>query len=436
MKFEQESDAACSENVNKHMTNTTFTVAALLDPVLHDEMAEPQWLFRALFEQAAVAIAYIGLDGKLLRVNQCYCDIVGYTREELLDRTFFWITHPDDREASRSALQRMLNGEMQNYRAEKRYLHKDGSCIWTQLTSSLIRDPAGTPKYFISIFQDITARKLAEAERAQVLAREQVALTEVHSSEKALREAKQRMNEFISITSHELKSPLTVVSGNIQLAIRYLQLAQDSVLPMQKNTLDTVTRLLHLADLQASRINRLASDLLDFSRIHAGKMKICLKTWNLVSIVCAVVEEQRVAHPKRIFHVELPTQEIVPIIVDADRIGQVMTNYLANAVKYSPVDKPIEVKLSLSSTTAHIAVHDEGPGLPKDQHERVWERFYQVQGIKECGGAVTGLGLGLYISKMIIEEHQGQVGVESVPGKGTTFWFTLPLPGAAKAQER
>src|SRR5439155_27253155 len=126
-------------------------------------------------------------------VNQYYCDIVGYTREELLARTFFAITHPDDRETSRSALQGMLNGEMQNYMAEKRHIHKDSSCVWVQLTSSLICDPAGTPKYFISIFQDITARKLAEVERTQLLAREQAARAEAHTNEIALREANQRM---------------------------------------------------------------------------------------------------------------------------------------------------------------------------------------------------------------------------------------------------
>lgn len=433
MEFEQEPDALCSEHANKWMS-TASTAAVLLDSVLYEEMEEPHWLFHALFEQAAVAIAYIGLDGKLLRVSQYYCDIVGYTREELLNRTFFWITHPDDREASRLALQRILNGEMRNYMAEKRYLRKDGSCVWVQLTSSLIHDPAGMPKYFISIFQDITTRKLAETEHAQLLVREQAARAESHTNEVALQEANQRMDAFISIASHELKSPLTVVRGNIQLAERHLQLAYDPVLSAQKNTFDTVSKLLHLADLQVSRINRLVSDLLDLSRIHAGKMKVSLKTWNLVSIVRAMVEEQWVAYPERIFHMELPTQETVSILADADRIGQVMTNYLANAIKYSPTDKPIEVKLSVSGSTARVSVRDEGPGLPDDQHERIWERFHQVQGIKERGGAVTGLGLGLHISKMIIEQHQGQVGVESTPGQGATFWFTLPC--ITKAQER
>lgn len=433
MRLKKKSVLLSSEIDNKHMTTATPTLAVHLDPVLDDEMEEPPWLFHALFEQAAVAMAYLGLDGKLLRVNQCYCDILGYTREELLTRTFFSITHPDDLEACLSAFQRMLNGDVQNYTIEKRHIHKNGSYTWVQLTSSLIRDPAGVPKYFISIFQDITARKLAEVERAQLLVREQAARAEAHGNEIALREVNQRMDEFLSIASHELKSPLTVVRGNIQLAERHLQLVHDSATPEQQKTFDTVTNLLHLADQQVSRINRLVSDLLDLSRVQTGKMKMYLKPWKLASIVHAVIEEQRVAHPKRVFHVEIPTQETITLVVDADRIGQVITNYLSNAVKYSAAEKPIEVRLSTDGTTARVAVRDEGPGLPEDQQERIWERFHQVQDIKEPGGAVTGLGLGLHISKMIIEQHGGQVGVESVPGKGATFWFTLPLPRATDA---
>jgi signal transduction histidine kinase len=238
------------------------------------------------------------------------------------------------------------------------------------------------------------------------------------------------MDEFLSIASHELKSPLTVVRGNIQLAERYLQLAQQAAALEEKKTLDTVTNLLRLADQQVSRINRLVADLLDLSRIQAGKMNMRLSTWNLVSIVHAVVEEQRIVHPQRVFHVEMPA-EAITVTVDADRIGQVLTNYLSNAVKYSPAEKPIEIGLHVQETTLRVSVRDQGPGLPPDQHEHIWERFHQVQGIQERGGVVSGLGLGLHISKMIIEQHHGRVGIDSVPGKGATFWFDLPFSRAA-----
>jgi signal transduction histidine kinase len=159
-------------------------------------------------------------------------------------------------------------------------------------------------------------------------------------------------------------------------------------------------------------------------------MNMRLSTWNLVSIVHAVVEEQRIVHPQRVFHVEMPA-EAITVTVDADRIGQVLTNYLSNAVKYSPAEKPIEIGLHVQETTLRVSVRDQGPGLPPDQHEHIWERFHQVHGIQERGGVVSGLGLGLHISKMIIEQHHGRVGIDSVPGKGATFWFDLPFSRAA-----
>jgi PAS domain S-box-containing protein len=427
MQFEQEPDMLRPEVDSKHTTNITSTQAVPFDPILYDEMEDPQWLFRALFEQVAVPIAFVGLDGRLLRVNQRYCDLVGYTPEELLGRTLFSITHPDDIDASLSALEHILDGDSQSLSLEKRYIRKDGSCVWVQLTSSPLRDSLGIPKYCLSICQDITERRQGEEEAAQLLTSEHPAREEARANESALREATSRMDEFLSIASHELKSPLTVVRGNLQLAQRYLRLAQESAAQEQQKTVDTVTHLLRLADQQVSRINRLVSDLLDLSRIQAGKMNMRLSPWNLVSIVHAVVEEQRIIHPQRVFQVEMPQREAITVTVDADRIGQVISNYLSNALKYSPADKPIEIRLHVRETTLRVSIRDQGPGLPPDQHERIWERFHQVQGIQERGGAVTGLGLGLHISKMIIEQHHGWVGIDSVPGEGATFWFDLPF---------
>jgi PAS domain S-box-containing protein len=430
MKSEQEPNMLHPEVDSKPMTNISSTQALPFDPILYDEMEDPQRLFRTLFEQVAVAIACVGLDGRFLCVNQRYCDLVGYTAEELLSRTVFSITHPDDIDAALSALEGIVDGNIQSYTTEKRYIRKDGSYVWVQLTSSPIRDSRGIPKYCISICHDITERRWAEVESAQLLTSARPPREERRAAESALREANSRMDEFLSIASHELKSPLTVVRGNIQLAERYLRLAQQAAALEEKKTLDTVTNLLRLADQQVSRINRLVADLLDLSRIQAGKMNMRLSTWNLVSIVHAVVEEQRIVHPQRVFHVEMPA-EAITVTVDADRIGQVLTNYLSNAVKYSPAEKPIEIGLHVQETTLRVSVRDQGPGLPPDQHEHIWERFHQVHGIQERGGVVSGLGLGLHISKMIIEQHHGRVGIESVPGKGATFWFDLPFSRAA-----
>ena len=122
----------------------------------------------------------------------------------------------------------------------------------------------------------------------------------------------------------------------------------------------------------------------------------------------------------------LPSVEVVPVIVDADRIGQVLTNYLANAFKFAPTDQVIAVRLEMEVGSVRVVVRDQGPGLTLEQQQLVWEKFYQVAAPGHRRPD-RGLGLGLAIAKAIIEEHHGQVGVESAPGQGATFWFTLPL---------
>ena len=125
----------------------------------------------------------------------------------------------------------------------------------------------------------------------------------------------------------------------------------------------------------------------------------------------------------------------MPVLADAQRIGQVVTNYLTNALKYSAVDRPVAVGLQVEDQQACVWVRDEGPGLSPGEQERIWGRFHQAQGIVVQSGSGVGLGLGLHISQTIIEQHQGQVGVQSTPGQGSTFWFTLPLATPEPAQE-
>src|SRR5262249_36488938 len=140
----------------------------------------------------------------------------------------------------------------------------------------------------------------------------------------------------------------------------------------------------------------------------------------------SVVEEQRQAAPERQILLHLPGRS-VPVQADAERIGQVVTNYLTNALKYSPEDRPVTVGLDVQDQHAHLWVRDQGPGIPPGEQERIWERFHRVPGIEVQSGSGIGLGIGLHISKTIIEQLGGQVRVQSTRGAGTTFWFTLSL---------
>jgi signal transduction histidine kinase len=247
-----------------------------------------------------------------------------------------------------------------------------------------------------------------------------------HANELALREINQCMKELLSITSHELRTPLAVIQGNVQLAIRQLQRltyqgeTQSEFLAKQ---LELFRTLLERASGQTNRLNRLVSDLLDVSHIHNGKLEMHVFPCDLAVIVNETVQEQRLIAPTRQIHLKITHEGTVPIIANANRIKQVVMNYITNALKYMLQDLPVEVLLEVEGDWARVAVRDEGEGLSEEVRERVWECFYRA----DKSHVQSGLGLGLHICKMIIQRHQGQVGVQSTAGEGATFWFTLPL---------
>jgi signal transduction histidine kinase len=148
-----------------------------------------------------------------------------------------------------------------------------------------------------------------------------------------------------------------------------------------------------------------------------------------VGLVREQVTALRLASPNRTLRLDLPAEGPVRVVVDADRIGQVVANYLTNAMKYSPEDQPVAVRVALAGPWARVSVADHGPGLPASEQARIWQRFYRAEGIGVQSRSSTSLGLGLHICKSIIEGHGGKVGVESDVGKGSTFWCLLPLDG-------
>ncbi len=171
------------------------------------------------------------------------------------------------------------------------------------------------------------------------------------------------------------------------------------------------------------------NDLLDVSRIQAEKLALRLERADLLAMICEVVQEQQQANPQRTIQLCLPASQQVMVNADAGRIEQVVMNYLTNALKYSPEDAPVEVGAALEPGVVRVWVRDHGPGIPLAEQEHIWKRFHRVAGTEVRSGSGVGLGLGLYISRSIIERHQGQVGIESGPDhQGATFWFTLPLP--------
>ncbi|HEX6817456.1 MAG TPA: HAMP domain-containing sensor histidine kinase [Ktedonobacterales bacterium] len=270
------------------------------------------------------------------------------------------------------------------------------------------------------------ARREAEEQRAQA-----------HARELALRELNQRTDEFLSLASHELRSPLTSIKVTLQLTerrLRRLTAQGDIAEPQLAARITPLLDVVGQAQLQVDRQNRLIGDLLDVSRIRANKLEFRFAPVDLASLVRMIVDEQRLAWSGRAITLE-GADQAVPVHADADRIGQVLTNLVTNALKYSPPDSPVAVSLEHDEQSrsegqrcvARVRVRDQGPGLTPEQQRHIWERFHRVSGIRQQSGSGTGLGLGLYIVRSIVERHGGAVGIDSAPGRGSTFSFTLPL---------
>jgi signal transduction histidine kinase len=249
---------------------------------------------------------------------------------------------------------------------------------------------------------------------------------EAESREIASQEAQRRLDEFLSVVSHELRAPLTLIKGSVQLAERRLRRISVADLDQEdiRERVEGATDLLRRADRQIRIENRLVSDLLDASRIHADRLDLFMKPIDLATLAGETVEEMRQVHPGRTILFTAKCATPTTVSVDPDRISQVIVNYLTNALKYSPPNTPIECWLECGQGYARLSVRDQGMGIPLEEHERIWGRFQRA----EYNQRGLGLGLGLYICHNIIERHHGQVGLESTPGQGATFWFTLPLP--------
>lgn len=236
------------------------------------------------------------------------------------------------------------------------------------------------------------------------------------------------LDEATSMVCHELKTPMTITSTALHILQHRLQQLNLEA-PAQFEETQTAAELQTLLEQIQQQVclqKRLVNDLMDASQLFDSNT-LNMQHHNLVTLVQDAVNAQRQIAPERTIHLQLPSEASIPVSVDADRIQQVLNNYLTNALKYSETDQPVMVTLQKEEQHARISVHDEGQGVPLAEQNLIWERFYQVPDSHPHNGMHKGLGLGLYICRTIITLHHGQVGMHSTPGNGATFWCTLPL---------
>jgi PAS domain S-box-containing protein len=351
---------------------------------------------RSLVESNIFGITVSDIAGRMYETNERLVQMLGYSKDELLAQTFNWyqLIPPDLQQTEGQVMQTLLTTGTLPPR-EKEYLCKDGKRVPVLVAATMIDQQS---HHALRVILDMSEQKAAE----------------------------RRKQEFLSMVSHELRTPLTSIMGFIDLALLCSELFPRPLSPEAEQLLDKMETGLQRALGQVEVETRLVEDLLEVSELELHRFEMSLHRENLVTIVQETVANQRQAARTRQIELVPPPEEVVPVLVDAGRIGQALTNYLTNALNYAPIDQVVLVRLEMAGSSARVMVHDQGPGLTPEQQQQVWERFYQVAA-PGLHGPDRGLGLGLAITKTIIEQHHGQVGVESAPGRGSTFWFTLPL---------
>ena len=241
---------------------------------------------------------------------------------------------------------------------------------------------------------------------------------ELERANQELEQANQLKEQFLSMASHELKTPITTIRGQAQIMLR--RLSKQKELP---NGFSDVRTALEKIDEQTYRLTALVDDLLDLSSIRSGKIELRFSRCDVRDICSSVVEDQRLLSGRSI-ELEVPSAPVM-LDVDSDRLSQVVTNLVANAIKYSPDESPVRVSMGQRDKVALIEVHDRGQGIPKDQQKRIFETFYRSPDAEAA--RKSGWGLGLAICKDIVERHGGCIWCESQVGEGSTFFVELPL---------
>jgi PAS domain S-box-containing protein len=367
---------------------------ALENAQLYDEVSKGKAYIEDLVENAGDAILSTNMEDRILTWNRGAEVIFGYSKDEAIGQSLAVLLPPDrmrELEEVRNKVQ--LTGVIRNL--EVRRKRKDGAMIDVALAVSPINDKVGDVSGFLHLARDITEKKRYE---------------------QRLRELDKMKSDFVSNVSHELRTPLTAIKGSVD------------------NMLDGITGQLsekqdrYLARIKsnADRLTRLINNVLDLSRIEAGKIDLKSAYLSLVTLAQEVAESIRPVATEKLISLEVDSPDSSATAwADRDKITQVLMNLVGNAVKFTPPHGKVSIAVNRNGDQwMQISVTDTGPGIPPEEAGKIFDRFYQID--QTGKQKARGTGLGLAISKVLVEMHGGKIWLESAIGRGSTFSFTVP----------
>ena len=361
-------------------------------------LAESEERFRGTFVNAPIGLALVSLEGRWLEVNAALCDIVGYSADELLQTDFQTITHPDDLESDLELLGQLLAGEIESYRLDKRYFHKDGSTVFIVLAVSLIRDENNTPLYFVSQIEDVTEERRIQA---QLLERSQ-----------ELERSNEELESYAHVVSHDLREPLRGIGGFVGLLEKHLGNSMD----------DTAREYMHFIQTGATRGEQLIADLLEYARLGNKRE---MQTLDVDAVLAEVLQSLQPQIMDTGTQVDAsPMPQVRANALDLQRLLQ---NLIGNAIKFSALHNQVSgaPQVSVSGIRqgafVRIEICDNGPGVADSFKDDVFRIFRRLHGRE-----VSGTGIGLAICRKLVQNAGGDIGVTDAPNQGACFFFTLP----------
>jgi len=368
--------------------------------------------YRAIFDAANDAIfVHDANTGRILDVNRKMTELYGYTAEEARDRTVEELSAgepPFTQEEALRRLRRAAEGQPQLFE----WLARDrwGRTFWVEV--NLRRATIGGQDRLLAIVRDVGERKRAEQERDRLLA-------ELRQANEKLVELARQREDYARMISHDLRSPLTSILGSAAMLQRRLA----------DKGQEREARMAGLVLTSARRLDSMIQELVESTRLESGILELHKELADPCGLLREVV--QGVGTPEDRGRIQLECAEGLPeLLVDRERMERAVVNLITNALKYSPPTSPVVVKAERTDGEVQISVSDRGVGIAPEELPHIFDRFYRAA----AGRKGQGLGLGLYITRLMVEAHGGRVGVESRLGEGSTFRITLPIHGEGIAE--